>query len=63
MQETAEFLQKHFFLFQQMPLIRVEKLCVDNIKYQRCKRAGENIALEGMGADCLYISRRGLFVS
>lgn len=46
-----------------MPLIRVEKLCVDNIKYQRCKRAGENIALEGMGADCLYISRRGLFVS
>ena len=63
MTETAEFLQKNFFIFSEIPIFRVEKICTDNLRFQVFKRAGENVFLEDMIGDSVYFVRKGLFVS
>jgi hypothetical protein len=46
--ETALYLQKNFFIFEQIPLQRLEKMCSEYFKYRYLKIAGENLVTEGM---------------
>ena len=38
-------------------------MCSENLKYRVFKRAGENVFLEGMKGDSIYIIKKGTFVS
>lgn len=50
-------------MFSQMPHYRVEKICLENMKFQKYTHAGQNVVLEDMSGDYLYFVKKGSFVS
>ncbi|TNV84190.1 hypothetical protein FGO68_gene8219 [Halteria grandinella] len=46
-----------------MPQFRVDQLCTQSLLFQRFRRAGENVVLEGMGGEYLYFTKKGMFAS
>jgi hypothetical protein len=46
-----------------MPVVKLEKMCIECCKYSMFKRAGENVFIEGMHAEYLYIVIKGAFIS